>query len=84
MELKELIRDVLEQMSEVKGVKYKRRYIVDEIEFELSLNQLDNGRIGARLLGIGGDIGTETNNAQKVKVKMKPKPIGSGSMVISV
>lgn len=73
MELKELIKDVLEQMAEVKGTKYKKRYLVEEIEFELSLSKTKDGKIGASLIGISGEGNFGFSNEQKVRVKLIPK-----------
>jgi|GEM_PF-3397622 hypothetical protein len=84
LELNELIRKVLEQMSEVKGTKFKNKYLVKEIEFELSLSSMNGGKIGATLMGIGGAAQTEVKNDQRIRVKLKPKSTQGSSIIMSV
>ncbi len=73
MKLKEFIQDVLEQMEDLKSVQQKTNYLVEELEFELALTKSDGGKVGVSLLGFGGDLNAENQNAHKVKVKLVPK-----------
>lgn len=73
MELKDLIKEVLEQMAEVKGNRYKKSYLVTEIEFELSLSQTETGRIGANLVAFNGHGEMGSAHEQRVRVKLVPK-----------
>jgi hypothetical protein len=73
MELKDLIKEVLEQMAEVKGNTYKKSYLVKEIEFELSLPQTETGRIGAALIAFNANGELGSANEQRVRVKLVPK-----------
>lgn len=56
MELKSFIQNVLEQMAEIKGNKHKKSYLVEELEFELSLSTTKEGKIAVAFFGIGGDV----------------------------
>ena len=47
--------------------------MVEELEFELALTKSDGGKVGVSLLGFGGDLNAENQNAHKVKVKLVPK-----------
>lgn len=73
MELKEFIRTILEQMEEIKSIQQKKNYIVDELEFELSIQEMENNKIGLSAFGFG--LNNEGGNQQghKVKIKLKPK-----------
>lgn len=73
MELKEFIQDVLGQMEDLKSVQHKKNYLVEELEFELTLPKSDSGKVGISLLGFGGDLKAENQNAHRVKVKLVPR-----------
>ena len=73
MELKEFIRTILEQMEELKRIEHKKNYIVDELEFELSIQEIENNRISLSIMGFGGNIEGGKQQGHKVKIKLKPK-----------
>ena len=74
MELKELIENVLHQMADIRdNNQNKRNYLVEEIEFELSLNETENGKIGAKLLGMGTNVENGVENYQRVRIKLRPR-----------
>lgn len=81
MELKDFIKDVLEQMDSLKDVQQKKNYLVDELEFELALS-IGKGtdkkiEVSASAFGIGAGGNRVTNssieNIQKVKIKLTPR-----------
>ena len=73
MELRRFIENVLQQMEELKNTQNKSNYLVEELEFELSLTEIEGGEIGVSFLGIGGGVNQGTENTNKVKVKLIPK-----------
>ena len=74
MELKKLVEGVLDQMADLREHnRNKRHYLVEEIEFELSLNETEDGIIGAKLLGMGAKVENGVENYQRVRIKLKPK-----------
>lgn len=73
MVLKDFIKDVLEQLEDLKNVQEKKNYLVQELEFELTLTQSDSGKIGVSLLGLGADMNASNQNAHRVKVKLVPR-----------
>jgi hypothetical protein len=73
MELKEFIRTILEQMEELKRIEQKKKYIVDELEFELSIQEIENNRIVLSVFGLGGEMAGVNQQGHKVKIKLKPK-----------
>lgn len=73
MELKEFIVKVLDQMADLRNSQNKSNYLVDELEFELAVNQTETGNVGVNLLGFGGNAEVENQNSQKVRVKLIPK-----------
>ncbi|MFZ4402030.1 MAG: trypco2 family protein [Bacteroidales bacterium] len=84
MELKNFIQNVLEQMAEIKGNTYKKSYLVEELEFELTLTETNDGKIGVEFLGIGGHLNEGSQNSQKVRVKLKPKQTGNKKIEIEI
>lgn len=73
MELKEFIKDVLEQMEDVKSIQQKKNYLVEELEFELNLQQTTGGKVGVFFSGIGAGVQQNIQEGQKVKIKLTPK-----------
>ena len=72
MELKDFIQEVLVQMEELKTDPLKQKYMVEELEFELTLTETNNGKVGISFAGIGGSLNNGKQNEQKVKVKLIP------------
>ena len=72
MELKEFIKDILRQMDELRSDTIKQKYMVKELEFELSLSEIEEGKIGVSLFGIGGNLNNGNQNNHKVIVKLAP------------
>ena len=72
MELKDFIQGVLAQMEELKADPRKQNYMVEELEFELTLTETINGKVGISFAGIGGNLNNGNQNEQKVKVKLIP------------
>lgn len=72
MELKEFIEEVLGQMEDLKSNPLKQNYMVEELEFELSLTKTINGKVGISFAGIGGNLNNGNQNEQRVKVKLIP------------
>ncbi len=72
MELREFIQDVLIQMEDLKSDPRKQSYMVEELEFELSLTETQNGKVGISIIGLGGDLNKGNQNEQKVRVKLIP------------
>lgn len=72
MELKEFIKDILRQMDELRSDPLKQKYMVKELEFELSLSEIEEGKIGVSLFGIGGNLNNGNQNNHKVIVKLAP------------
>lgn len=80
MEINKFVSMVLDELEDLKSNKNKRKYAVQEIEFELGvvLNYEGGADIKAskKFMGIsvsaniGGDVSRE--NLQKVKIKLKP------------
>ncbi len=73
MELKEFISNVMLEMRDLKNDPLKTGYLVEELEFELVLTEINAGRIGVGIMGIGANGSIENQNAQKVKVKLVPR-----------
>ena len=72
MELKEFIQGVLLQMEELKTDPRKQNYMVEELEFELTLMETSGGKVGISFVGIGGGLNNGNQNEQKVRVKLIP------------
>ena len=77
MELKKFISDVLDQLQEVKDNENKKRYSVKELEFEVSLQQTDDGKVGVAFWGTGVGLHRENQNTQKVTIKLTPNEINN-------
>lgn len=73
MELRNFIENVLVQLEDVQNIPQKRRYLVKDLEFELTLNVTENGNIGVSLLGLGSGLEVGTLEGQRVKIKLVPK-----------
>lgn len=73
MEISKFIQLVLEEMQSVKGSRYKKRYLVEEVELELSLKVSSDQKIGINIFGAGGKLGSDQESTQKVIIKLKPK-----------
>ena len=73
MEINKFMQFVLEELQSVKGNKYKKKYLVDEVEFVLSLTVSNDRTIGVKVLGVGANIGDDKEIIQKVTIKLKPK-----------
>ncbi len=61
------------EMRDLKNDPLKTGYLVEELEFELVLTEINAGRIGVGIMGIGANGSIENQNAQKVKVKLVPR-----------
>ena len=72
MELKEFIQGVLIQMEDLKTDPRKHHYLVDELEFELTLSETNNGKVGISFGLLGGNFNNGNENVQKVKVRLIP------------
>jgi hypothetical protein len=84
MKIKDFIIDMLNQMNDLKSEKSKTNYIVQEIEFELSLVVNDNKSEGINvssdffgLFKLAGEGQSEQGkeSIHKVKIKLEPKKI---------
>ena len=84
MKIKEFIIDMLDQMNDLKSEKSKTNYIVQEIEFELSLVVNDNKSEGINASGdffgffkLAGEGQSEQGkeSMHKVKIKLEPKKL---------
>lgn len=73
MELKLFIKDVLQQMDDLKSIQQKKNYLVEELEFELFITETGNGSVGVSVLGFGTAGSIENQNSQKVKIKLVPR-----------
>lgn len=73
MELKEFISDVLKQMEDIKSDNNKQNYLVDNLEFELSLTKTEKGSVGVNFFGAGANAGIHDSAAQRVKITLTPK-----------
>ena len=84
MKIKEFIIDMLDQMNDLKSEKSKTNYIVQEIEFELSLVVNDNKSEGINassdffgLFKLAGEGQSERGKEciHKVKIKLEPNKV---------
>lgn len=73
MELKQFISKVMYELKELKKDPLKSGYLVDELEFELSLTEIEGGEIRVGIFGVSGGVDVGTQNTNKVKVKLTPK-----------
>jgi len=73
MDLKDFISKVMLEMKELKKDPLKTGYTIDELEFELLLTEIDTGNIRVGVFNIGASGSFESQNVQKVKVKLIPK-----------
>lgn len=74
MELKGFMGSIIDQLTELRDENpNKRKYLIDELEFELYISEVTNldGRVNVRIINIGA--GTQNQVYHKVKVKLKPK-----------
>ena len=80
MEVKKFISMVLDELQDLKTNDNKKRYLVQDLEFELGItvNTEGNGRLevsnsflGFEVAGgLGGEVSKE--NIQKVTIRLKP------------
>jgi hypothetical protein len=78
MSIKEFISDILDEMQDLKSNANKKKYIVEELEFELSfVAQKTIGGGANKLWDLFIPVTVEANYSsdkiQKVKIKLKPK-----------
>ncbi len=86
MEVRKFIVAVLEEMEDLKSDGSKTNYKVKDLEFELAVvvNGQERGSLNAEgnLLGLlklagNSEISNNSENIQKVKIKLEPKSISS-------
>lgn len=92
MEINKFISMVLDELQDLKTNDNKKRYLVQDLEFELgvTISKEGNGKLevsksfmGLEVKGgVGGDVSKE--NIQKVKIKLKPVGQSSGSKQITI
>jgi hypothetical protein len=85
MEINKFISMVLDELQDLKTNNNKKRYLVQDLEFELAvtINKEGNGKLEVSKsimgfefkVGVGGDVSKES--IQMVKIKLKP--IGQSS-----
>jgi hypothetical protein len=81
MELSNLLkylRDELDLNRQKKeNENYTGKYLIDEINLELHVQEFSevNGKISAKLLGIGSSVESKinTDSTHKISIKLKPK-----------
>lgn len=77
MEIKKFISTVLDELQDLKSTEEKKRYFVEELEFELGvvLTSESNGNIKFNVFAASTELGADLSkeNIQKVKIRLKPK-----------
>lgn len=86
MAINEFISDILDELQDLKSNANKKRYKVEELEFELSFVAKKTGEIKTSKLWdvlvpvtVGGKYSKD--EIQKVKIKLKPK-LGSRDSLV--
>jgi hypothetical protein len=80
MEIKNFISEILDQLQDLKSNANKKHYVVQELEFELSFVAAKTGTISSTgkvwdlLIPVTAEGKYASDNIQKVKIKLKPKP----------
>ena len=81
MKLNELIGNTLKELEEAKKHEAKKRYLIDEVELELSVQSVTTASGGVELqifnVGPSANAGLERQNAHKITIKLKPKKGGN-------
>jgi len=81
MKLNELIGNTLKELEEAKKHEAKKRYLIDEVELELSVQSVTTASGGVELqifnVRPSANAGLERQNAHKITIKLKPKKGGN-------
>jgi hypothetical protein len=77
MQINKFISSALDELQDLKSNNNKKRYVIEELEFDLSVtvSKENNNTFGINILmsEIGLNNNTSQGNIQRVKIKLKPK-----------
>lgn len=79
MSIKKFISDVLDELQDLKSNANKKRYVVEELEFELGFVASKSASIGNAdtiwdiIIPVTAEGKYSSDKIQKVKIKLKPK-----------